>query len=121
MQFKNRLFPPPPKVLPQIVPFTFGEEQINIYDFVTVTCIVNKGDIPLEVSWWFTAYDDAPNIKKLNTNNGVLITLSNPRLSMLTIESVHSRHRGNYTCQAKNPAGITTFVAQLNVNGIHFN
>lgn len=37
--------------------------------------------------------------------------------SILAISSVSSRHSGNYTCVARNPAKETTYTAELVVTG----
>jgi hypothetical protein len=39
-------------------------------------------------------------------------------MNVLFISSVAPSNRGNYTCVAKNVAGIDSFTAQLLVNGI---
>lgn len=83
---------------------------------VSATCTVNKGDLPLVVSWFTT--DPISGIEHaLDTNNGVVITRSNPRISMLSIEAVKARHRGNYTCVVRNSAGVVHHMAQLAING----
>ena len=41
-------------------------------------------------------------------------------MSMLGIEAVKARHRGNYTCYAQNKAGIAQYSAFLSVNGSIF-
>lgn len=83
---------------------------------VSATCTVNKGDLPLVVSWFTT--DPITGIEHaLDTNNGVVITRSNPRISMLSIEAVKARHRGNYTCVVRNSAGVVHHMAQLAING----
>lgn len=41
-------------------------------------------------------------------------------MSMLGIEAVKARHRGNYTCYAQNKAGIAQHSAFLSVNGLKF-
>jgi hypothetical protein len=97
-------------VLPQIVPFDFGDEEINSMDMVSASCTVNKGDTPIEISWKF-------NNQTLRTNNGVLISRTSQRMSVLTIESVKHRHTGNYTCIAVNFAGMVQHTAVLSVNG----
>ena len=103
----------------QIVPLTFGDEQINLDDAVSVTCVVNKGDLPIQIEWMFQGSEEygRSTDKRLTTNDGVVITRTNARISMLSIEAVKSRHRGNYTCLAKNNAGFVQNTAQLAING----
>lgn len=103
------------KVLPQIVPFDFGADQINLDEMVSATCTVNKGDLPLDISW---IHADTSGIERgLVTNDGVVITRTNQRISMLSIEAVKARHRGNYSCFAKNKAGNSQHSAALHING----
>ena len=45
-------------------------------------------------------------------------TMLGTQASMLVIQSVDYQHSGTYTCRAENPAGITTYSAELKVNGI---
>ncbi|KAL7736494.1 hypothetical protein ACLKA6_019693 [Drosophila palustris] len=103
-------------VPPQIVPFDFGEETINMNEMVSATCTINKGDTPLEV-YWTTAPEPKLGVARLMSNDGILITKTTQRISMLSIESVHARHRANYTCVARNAAGIVYHTAELRVNG----
>lgn len=98
------------KVSPQMTPFDFGEEILNAGDTVSLTCTVSKGDLPLDISWEL-------NGLVLTTSNGILITRSGNRISMLSIDSVQAVHRGNYTCIAKNEAGKVWHTSHLNVNG----
>ena len=44
-------------------------------------------------------------------------TMLGTQASMLVIQSVDYQHSGVYTCRAENPAGITTYSAELKVNG----
>ncbi|XP_050081288.1 cell adhesion molecule Dscam2 isoform X39 [Anopheles maculipalpis] len=104
-------------VLPQIVPFAFGEEQINQFDMVSTMCTVNKGDMPIEIVWEFTpTFPSLGKPRKLYTNDGVLISRTSTRISTLSIDSVRDRHSGNYTCIAKNQAGMMEHTAVLFVN-----
>lgn len=67
---------------------------------------------------WWTLVDDFYNEERnLTTSDGVMITRNNQKFSLLTIEAVKARHRGNYTCNAKNKAGVAHFSAFLSVSG----
>ena len=105
------------KVVPQIVPFDFGDEEYNLNDAVSTMCSVTKGDLPLDI-WWAFGEVDSFTEKKLNTNDGLVITRTGNKLSVLNIESVKGRHRGNYTCIVSNKAGTTQYSAQLAINGL---
>jgi hypothetical protein len=103
--------------LPQITPFTFGDdEEINLDEAVAITCIITKGDLPVHI-WWTLQEDIGVEPRNLTTNDGVTISRNNQKVSLLTIESVKRRHRGNYTCHAKNRAGIAQNSAILQING----
>lgn len=105
-------------VLPQIVPFSFGEELVNQYDMVSTMCTVNKGDMPIDISWEFIPSLLEPRKpRKLHTSDGILLSRSSSRISMLSIDSVRDRHSGNYTCRAKNQGGAVEFTTTLFVNG----
>lgn len=97
-------------VLPQIVAFDFGTEPINSMDMVSAYCTVNKGDLPINIYWML-------NDHKIFSNDGIAISRTNQRISVLSIESVRGRHNGNYTCIAENSAGKVHHTAQLIING----
>ena len=103
-------------VLPQILPFSFGEEQINLDETVAATCIITKGDLPIHI-WWTLSNEFQALEKNLTTNDGVVISKTSPKISVLNIDSVKGRHRGKYTCYAKNKAGISVYSASLAING----
>jgi Immunoglobulin domain len=104
-------------VLPQISPFSFGDDEVFFDDAVSATCTVTKGDpAGLKVFWQFQSEDEAYPFN-LTTNDGVLITRTSQKTSTLTIEAVKARHRGNYTCIAQNRAGVTQHSTFLHVNG----
>ncbi|XP_039227493.1 Down syndrome cell adhesion molecule-like protein Dscam2 isoform X28 [Drosophila yakuba] len=96
-------------VLPQIVPFGFGEETVNELDMVSASCTVNKGDLPIDVAW-------TKNGGRVYTNDGIVVTKTSTRMSVLSIESARARHAGNYSCVATNNAGETRQWAVLAVN-----
>lgn len=97
-------------VPPQIALFDFGEEAVNSGELVSVTCSVHKGDLPIEMSWYH-------NGKPISDEQGVVI-MKSKKVNTLTIESVSSESFGEYTCIAKNAAGIARHSSMLNVNGI---
>jgi hypothetical protein len=99
-------------VPPQILPFEFGDEPANAGDMASVTCAVNKGDSPLNVSWTH----DGQLLSKKN-DMGIVITNINKKTSILNIDSVNGIHRGTYHCVATNQAGSSNHSAMLKVNG----
>jgi Immunoglobulin I-set domain len=70
----------------------------------------------LKIFWTFQGEDDYSSYN-LSTNDGVVITKPSLKLSLLNIDSVKARHRGNYTCIAQNKAGIAHHSTFLHVNG----
>ena len=103
--------------MPQILPFNFGDDEFNLNDAVSATCTATKGDLPLEI-WWSLTETGNINEHKLDANEEIDIRVGKKN-SMLSIDSVKARHRGNYTCYAKNKAGIAQFSALLAINGDH--
>ena len=82
-------------------------------DFAQVSCIVRKGDEPLQISWSFHG-------SSITSDLGIVTTAIGSRGSMLIISSVGHKHRGNYTCKAVNSAGVVSQSVELKVNGIYF-
>lgn len=50
-----------------------------------------------------------------------MITRNTQKVSMLAIEAVKARHRGNYSCLASNKAGVAQHHAYLSINGSNSN
>lgn len=93
-----------------MIPFEFGDEPYDSSSSTMVSCGVTKGDTPISIVWLF-------NGNPISTNDGVLITKSGQKISTLSIESVQSRHAGNYTCVARNRAGQVSHSSELKVIG----
>ena len=96
---------------PEIVPFTFGDKAINQGEFAQLTCVVRKGDKPLSITWSLKG-DIISSDPTLST------TMLGTQTSILMISAVDYQHSGTYTCRAENPAGVSTYSAELTVNGI---
>lgn len=99
-------------VAPQIAPFSIGDEPANWGEAVSAVCTIIKGDLPIDISW---ALNGEPIVD--DRLDGVSISSTGKRVSLLTIEAVSARHAGEYTCTASNAAGATSFAAILAVNG----
>ncbi|PSN53675.1 Down syndrome cell adhesion molecule-like protein Dscam2 [Blattella germanica] len=96
-------------VPPAITPFSFGE--LSAGERVRVTCSIKRGDPPLSIEW----LKDARPLQNLGLHDDLdLMIQDNEEFSsVLAIRSVSSRHSGNYTCVARNPAQKVTYTAQL--------
>ena len=101
------------------MPFSFGEDEVNLDESVMASCSIIKGDLPLKIWWQFTESDELMSYN-LSTSDGVVITKPSQKISILAIDAVKARHRGNYTCFAQNKGGTTQFSSYLAVNGSIF-
>lgn len=98
-------------VAPQILPFDFGEEEINLGDFASLQCSVHKGDLPINIKWLH-------NNVSMDYTDGVMVTKAGKKVSTVTIDFVQEYHSGEYSCVAENKAGTARFSVNLQVNGI---
>lgn len=96
--------------LPHILPFTFGEESINEGETVAVQCITSKGDLPIKITWLH-------NGQAIIEDEGLHVIKTSARISTLNFEYVKGHHRGNYTCLAKNFAGVSEYTTEFQING----
>lgn len=97
-------------VEPKILPFSFPLE-VKAGELIQASCIVNKGDEPLNLQWY---KDNVP----LVTSTNFMISNVGSKVSNLVLPDVSSDHSGTYTCQAFNAVGTSQFSADLKVKGI---
>ncbi|CAH0547661.1 unnamed protein product [Brassicogethes aeneus] len=96
-------------VPPIIEPFSFQDGLSEGMRTRTV-CGVSAGDPPLAVSW---LKDGQPLTPAL----GVNVSALDPYSSLLSISALDSRHSGDFTCVASNPASEVRYTAKLQVKG----
>lgn len=96
-------------VVPRILPFSFGESSIFAGQSAQVTCFVSEGDPPLDITWTFQGQNPS--------QYGVSTTRVGNKASMLVIDAASFQHQGDYSCMAKNPAGVTVYNTSLQVHG----
>lgn len=99
------------ETVPPKISVLFDDEPVSLGDSVTAQCTIASGDLPIDTEWLF-------NSKPINSYFGVATSKLGKRVNVLTIESIHAKHAGNYTCQAKNRAGTIAHAIVLIVNGI---
>lgn len=85
---------------------------MNYDETISVTCTVSGGDLPIFFEWTL-------NGEEIDSNSDILIEKRGKRISSLMIESLKAKHAGNYTCRAKNVAGIVEHSSRLIVNGLN--
>ena len=95
---------------PDMVPVTFGRDLFDEGTFAQAVCTITAGDEPLQIRWSFHGHS-------ISSDQGISTTNIGSRTSILMIQNVGHRHRGNYTCLASNKAGNISHTAELRVNG----
>jgi len=95
-------------VSPVVEPFSFPSDLVSGRR-AGVACIVSAGDLPIKIKW---LKDGQPLDKSL----GATTSTAN-FTSFLSFARVSRSHNGNYTCQAENPAAISSFSATMIVQG----
>lgn len=92
------------------MPFSFGEDPVFAGQSVQVACLVNEGDLPIEITWTFNGGHSLEDL-------GILTSKVGKKSSLLSIDSIDSVHSGVYSCYAENRAGKVQLSSVLNVNG----
>lgn len=98
--------------MPVIVPFPAGDKPAHMDQFVSFTCAISDGDLPLNIFWTFNNQPITPD------SMDVSISKLGKRTSVLTIDSVTGHHAGSYACHGKNDAGSTSYSTELKVIGV---
>lgn len=98
--------------MPRILPFSFGEAAIFAGQSAQVTCFVSEGDSPLDITWSFKG-------QELSTlgKSSLSTTRVGSKASMLVLDAASLQQQGQYSCTAKNPAGVATYNATLRIHG----
>lgn len=95
---------------PYIIPFDFGGSPIYAGQTAQAACFTSEGDLPIDISWSFQGSQGLEHLGITTSNIG-------RRASALMIDEVNSQHQGNYTCTARNWAGIVNYTAKLDIHG----
>lgn len=90
--------------------FSFGDEALSYGDTISIACTVSGGDLPITVEWSLNGSPLEPYLEIQTEKRG-------KRINNLVIDLVSAKHAGNYTCLAKNAAGIAEHTSELVVNG----
>lgn len=98
-------------VPPKIVPFPLGDEPSQMNQYITLSCTLSDGDLPLNIYWTFNG--QPITLEEFD----IIISKLGKRSSVLTIENVQAHHAGNYSCHGENLAGSTYYSAELKVIG----
>lgn len=80
-------------------------------DTVQVSCLVSKGDMPVNFTWLF-------NGESIPEEMSVNIMSLGKKTSVLNIEYVDQSHIGKFSCVVTNRAGVATHSAELFVKGM---
>lgn len=97
--------------MPAVVePFAFPSDLV-VGRRAGVACVVSAGDEPIHIKW---LKDGSPlDIQSLGAK-----VVTADFTSSLSFARVTSRHRGNYSCVAHNPASSVSFSTQMLVQGM---
>lgn len=98
------------QVPPKLAPFSFGDEALSYGDTISITCTISGGDLPVTVEWRL-------NGSPLESYLEIQTETRGKRINNLVIDLVSAKHAGNYTCFAKNAAGVAEHTSELVVNG----
>nr|XP_040568004.1 Down syndrome cell adhesion molecule-like protein Dscam2 isoform X1 [Lepeophtheirus salmonis] len=95
-------------VPPTINHFSVGE-HLRLGQRVSMLCSITDGDLPISLTWY-------RNSEPLSDGgDGISLTQIGDYESVLRIDDLKPQHNANFTCVAKNSAGITQYSQYLRV------
>lgn len=97
---------------PTITPFAFNQ-NVQENQRSSVLCTISSGDLPVTISWLKDGQLLSPSLLQAKK----IIIKPDLDQSTLKFNAVRLDHAGNYTCVAKNKAGVQAHSAQLVVHG----
>lgn len=86
------------------------DEPVSYGESIQLNCHVSKGDKPFQLRWMV-------NGKPVVSGEGIKTTAVEDDTSLLTVTYADFMHSGNYTCEASNRAGKTSYSTKVFVNG----
>uniref|UniRef100_UPI00358E53EC V-set and immunoglobulin domain-containing protein 1-like n=1 Tax=Myxine glutinosa TaxID=7769 RepID=UPI00358E53EC len=92
-------------LIPPSLPTCGVQGRAEVGGQVNLTCSTEGGEPPPSYSW--TPHDGAPRLP----SNAAL----NPRMGTLALRNVTSAESGTYMCRARNSAGVTTCLVNLDI------
>jgi hypothetical protein len=98
------------------------------------TCTVTEGESPVQIIWYKDGYEINNNFsphhssspiggtgfdgtRQQQSSEGIVVREINQFTSLLSISSLKAEHSGEYSCEAKNAAGLARSKAVLRVYG----
>lgn len=84
---------------------------MNSGEPASVQCTILLGDNPMTITWLL-------NNQSIDELRDISVSKIGKRIHVLSIESVAGHHAGEYSCRAKNVAGLAEHSAILSVNGL---
>ncbi|KAL1428772.1 hypothetical protein MTO96_002493 [Rhipicephalus appendiculatus] len=100
------------EVRPAIVPFSFPE-SLHQGQRYNVLCTVSKGDAPVHITW----YKDGVPVSTAGLASVSVLNVTEFS-STLIFEKLLPEHRGNYSCEARNEAGVVTVTSTMVIHGM---
>lgn len=96
---------------PKLLPIRFGSKKFLEGEMAQASCILKKGDLPVEFVWEL-------DYEMLKSAFEITILNVERTKSILTINPVRTFHQGRYSCLAINAFGRDEVWTTLEVDGM---